>query len=162
MPELVGQCDVVIGNEEDAACVFGIHAPGTDVERGELVPENYRSVCEQLVSRFPNLGLVAVTLRSSRSASDNLWCGALWKEGRLFVAPAYPIMPIVDRVGAGDSFVAGLLYALCSYPGDWQRVVDFATAASALKHTIPGDVNLVTVSDVEALMRGDRSGRVRR
>ena len=162
MPELVGLCDVVIGNEEDAARVFGIHAPDTNVERGELVAENYRPVCEELVGRFPNLNLVAVTLRSSRSASDNLWSGALWKEGRLYVAPSYPIAPIVDRVGAGDSFVAGLLYAMHSYRGEWQHVVDFATAASALKHTVPGDVSLATVSEVDALMKGDRSGRVRR
>jgi 2-dehydro-3-deoxygluconokinase len=162
MPELVGLCDVVIGNEEDAAQVFGIHAPDTDVARGEIVPEAYRTVCEQLAARFPNVRLVAITLRSSHSASDNLWCGALWSEGGYTVAPSYPITPIVDRVGAGDSFVAGLLCALHRDPKDAQRAVDFATAASALKHTVPGDASLATVAEVEALMEGDRSGRVRR
>jgi 2-dehydro-3-deoxygluconokinase len=162
MEEIVGLCDVAIGNEEDAARVFGIHAPATDVTSGSVDASRYRTVCERLAERFPGLRIIAITLRGSKSASHNTWSGVLWKEGDFFQAGEYDIAPIVDRVGAGDSFVAGLIYALRAYPGDGQQAVEFAAAASALKHTIFGDFNLVTVSEVERLMGGDRSGRVRR
>jgi len=162
MEEIVGLSDVAIGNEEDAAKVFGIHPPATDVTVGTLEAGRYRGVCERLAARFPSLHTIAVTLRGSRSASHNTWSGVLWREGEFFQAPEYDVQPIVDRVGAGDSFVAGLIYALRAYPGDGQRALEYAVAASALKHTIFGDFNLVTVDEVERLMGGDRSGRVRR
>ncbi len=162
MEEIVGLSDVAIGNEEDAAKVFGIHPRATDVAGGTLDAGRYREVCERLVAKFPGLRIVAITLRGSRSASHNTWSGVLWNEGAFFQGPDYDLEPIVDRVGAGDSFVAGLIYALKAYPGDCQRALDFAVAASALKHTIVGDFNLVTVAEVERLMAGDRSGRVRR
>ncbi len=162
MREIVSLCDVAIANEEDAAKVFGIHAPGTDVARGGVEAGRYRVVCERLADEFPQLRLIAITLRGSHSASHNTWSGVLWKSGEFFQAEEYDITPIVDRVGAGDSFVAGLIYALSTDPGDAKRALDFAVAASALKHTISGDFNLVSVSEVERLMGGDRSGRVRR
>jgi 2-dehydro-3-deoxygluconokinase len=162
MQDLVALSDVAIGNEEDAARVFGIHAPDTDVTSGTLEAEKYRYVCEQLVQRFPNLHTVAITLRGSRSASHNTWSGVLWHDAALYFGPTYDITHIVDRVGGGDSFVAGLIYGLNTFPGQPQRTLDFAIAASALKHTVFGDFNLVSVAEVEKIMTGDTSGRVSR
>jgi 2-dehydro-3-deoxygluconokinase len=163
MKDLVSLCDVATGNEEDAERVFGIRAPDTDITSGRLDPENYRSVCQELSELFPRLRVIAITLRGSLSASHNSWSGVLWHRGdEVLAGPTYEITPIVDRVGAGDSFVAGLIYGLLTSGDDYQRALDFAVAASALKHTIFGDFNLVSVAEVEALARGDRSGRVRR
>jgi 2-dehydro-3-deoxygluconokinase len=162
MSELVEYCDVAIGNEEDAAMVFGIHAPDTDVTSGEVDAEKYRTVCEQLSERFPNLKTIAITLRGSISASHNTWSAILWDEGEIYVAGQFDITHIVDRVGGGDSFMGGLIYGLNTYGDDKQRALDFAVAASALKHTIFGDINMVTVSEVEKIMGGDTSGRVSR
>ncbi len=161
MSELVPYCDVAIGNEEDAAQVFGIQAPDTDVTSGQVDAAKYRSVCEALQQRFPNLKTIAITLRGSLSASHNTWSGLLWDEGRVYVAPTYDITHIVDRVGGGDAFMGGLIYGLLTYT-DKQNALNFAVAASALKHTILGDFNLVTVAEVEKLMGGDLSGRVSR
>ncbi len=162
MQDLVALSDVAIGNEEDAAKVFGIHAPDTDVTSGQLDAGKYRHVCEQLAGRFPDLHTIAITLRGSLSASHNTWSGVLWHSGDLFFGPTYDITHIVDRVGGGDSFVAGLIYGLNTYSDNHQRALDFAVAASALKHTIFGDFNLVSVSEVEKILAGDISGRVSR
>jgi 2-dehydro-3-deoxygluconokinase len=162
MSELVRYCSVAVGNEEDAAQVFGIHAPDTDVTSGQVDSARYRTVCDKLVERFPNLKTVAITLRGSLSASHNTWSGILWHEGQVCTAPVYDLTHIVDRVGGGDAFVAGLIYGLNTHPGDAQRALDFAVAASCLKHSILGDFNLVTVDEVEKLMGGDMSGRVSR
>jgi len=162
MAELVPYCDVAIGNEEDAAQVFGIQAPDTDVTSGQVDAVKYRSVCEQLAERFPSLHTIAITLRGSISASHNTWSGILWHKGSLWVAPQFDITNIVDRVGAGDAFMGGLIYGLQKYGDDKQSALNFAVAASCLKHTIFGDVNAVTVSEVEKLMGGDTSGRVSR
>jgi len=162
MPELVKYCDVAIGNEEDAAKVFGIHAPETDVTSGEIDASKYRFVCEQLNARFPNLKSIAITLRGSISASHNTWSGILWDAGQIYVAPRFDITHIVDRVGGGDSFMGGLIYGLRTYGDDKQSALNFAVAASCLKHTVFGDFNLVTVAEVEKLMGGDTSGRVSR
>jgi 2-dehydro-3-deoxygluconokinase len=161
MPELVSLCDVAVGNEEDADKVFGISAPEADVTGGKVEAQAYLYVCHELVKRFPNLQTVAITLRGSLSASHNTWSAILWHEGEVFTAPKYDIMPIVDRVGGGDSFCGGLIYGLRTYD-DPQRALDFAVAASCLKHTVPGDFNLVSVAEVEKLMGGDISGRVSR
>jgi 2-dehydro-3-deoxygluconokinase len=107
MGELVSLCDVVIGNEEDAAKVFDIHAPKTDVKSGKVDAEQYRYVCERLAESFPNLKTIAITLRGSLSASHNTWSAVLWHAGKLYFAPTYDITHIVDRVGGGDSFVGG-------------------------------------------------------
>ncbi len=162
MQDMVALCDVAIGNEEDAAKVFDIHAPDTDVTSGKLDAEKYRTVCQQLSERFPNLKTIAITLRGSLSASHNTWSAVLWHQGEMFIGPTYDITHIVDRVGGGDSFMAGLIYALISHGDDYPRAISFAVAASALKHTIFGDYNLVTVAEVEKLMGGDVSGRVSR
>ncbi|MCO6453670.1 MAG: sugar kinase [Caldilineales bacterium] len=162
MEELVGYCDVAIGNEEDAEKVFGIHAPATDVTSGELDAAAYEYVCAKLAERFPGLKTIAITLRGSISASHNSWSAVLWDGDRLYFGPNYEITHIVDRVGGGDSFMGGLIYGLLTYADDKQRALDFAVAASALKHTIFGDFNLVSVAEVEKLMGGDASGRVSR
>ena len=162
MNELVSYSHVVIGNEEDAEKVFGIQAPETDVTRGNVTAEKYRVVCETLSTKFPTLKTIAITLRSSFSASHNTWSGILWNEGKTYTAPIYDVTHIVDRVGSGDSFMGGLIYGLRTYIGDPQEALNFAVAASALKHTIYGDFNLVSISEVEKLMKGDGSGRVSR
>lgn len=160
MEELVRRCDVLVANEEDAERVFGIVAPDVDIEKGRVVGANYVSVCEELVGRFPSLRTVAVTLRGSISASHNTWSGLLWHEGRAYVAPTYDILPVVDRVGSGDAFNGALIYGLGVAGREPQRALDFAVAASCLKHSIHGDFNLVTVAEVEKLAAGNVSGRV--
>ncbi|MGQ9681674.1 MAG: PfkB family carbohydrate kinase [Anaerolineae bacterium] len=162
MPALVAACDIAIGNEEDADKVFGIRAAGADVTAGKVEAAAYASVCEQLAQRFPRLRMIAITLRGSLSASHNTWSGILWEQGRLYTAPIYDIAHIVDRVGGGDAFAAGLIYGLRTYGDDRNKALGFAVAASCLKHSIIGDFNLVSVAEVEKLMGGDASGRVAR
>jgi 2-dehydro-3-deoxygluconokinase len=161
MPGLVQYCDLAIGNEEDAAKVFGIHAPDTDVTAGKVEADKYRYVCEELHKRFERLNTIAITLRGSISASHNTWSGVLWRDGAFYTGGQYDVTHIVDRVGGGDSFGAGLIYGLRT-KDDPQWTLDFAIAASCLKHSIFGDFNLVTVDEVEKLMKGDASGRVSR
>ncbi len=162
MSDLVAQCDVAIGNEEDAEKVFGLKAPESDVTAGKVDAAHYRFVCEELVKRFPLLRTVAITLRGSLSASHNTWSGVLWDKGQFFTAPTYDIVPIVDRVGGGDSFMGGLIYGLRKFTDDPGKALRFAVAASCLKHSILGDFNAVSVAEVEQLMAGDASGRVSR
>jgi len=162
MPELVGYCEVAIGNEEDADKVFGIRAPESDITAGKVEAGKYLYVCEKLAERFPNLKTIAITLRSSISASHNAWSGVLWHAGEFYQGPNFNITHIVDRVGGGDAFMGGLIYGLRTYGEDFQKTLDFAVAASCLKHSIFGDFNLVTVEEVEKLMSGDASGRVSR
>jgi 2-dehydro-3-deoxygluconokinase len=162
MRELLPYCDIAIGNEEDAEKVFGIAAPDTDVMAGKVESQRYRPVCETLARTFPNLKQIAITLRGSVSANHNTWSGILWESGEIYTGPTYEITHIVDRVGGGDSFMGGLIYGLANYSADPQKALNFALAASALKHSIYGDFNLVTVAEVEKLIMGDRSGRVNR
>jgi 2-dehydro-3-deoxygluconokinase len=162
MGDLVKYCDVAIGNEEDAEKCLGIAAHNTDVTSGELDPENYRYVVEELMLQYPNLEKVAITLRGSLSASHNTWSGLLYDGNAMFVAPTFDIDFIVDRVGGGDSFNAGLIYGLNKYSNNLQKALNFAAAASCLKHSIEGDFNLVSVEEVEKLMEGNISGRISR
>ena len=173
MSEILAYVDLAVGNEEDADKVLGIRAAGTDVETGRIDAGAYQDVARQIHERFANVAMVAITLRESISASHNNWGAMLWaaESDRALLAPLdadgnyapYEIRSIVDRVGAGDSFVAGLLFALDSEkyaePAD---AIRFAVAASCLKHSIPGDVNFATLADVEALAAGQASGRVQR
>jgi len=163
MPELIAGCDVILGNEEDAEKHFGLHPEGVDVTHGGSVDgEAYLSVLQQLMEMFPKTKKVITTLRGSISASHNTWSGVLYDGDKLYKAPTYEITHIVDRVGGGDSFMGGLIYGLLEYNGDDQKALNFAVAASCLKHTIKGDANLVTIEEVEKLMSGDASGRVSR
>ena len=161
MAKLVPFVDVCIANEADAADVFGIVGKGSDVESGLLNKEGYVSVAEQLVDYF-GVKKVAITLRTSLSAFDNLWAGMLYDaaDKKACFSTEYKVH-IVDRVGGGDSFGGGLIYALLSGK-DTQAAIDFAVAASCLKHSIEHDFNLVTVQEVEALAKGNGTGRVQR
>ena len=164
MPELVEGCDIILGNEEDAEKVFGIKPEGFDVTatKGEVNAAEFESVCRQLMDRFPRAKKVIITLRGSVNANHNTWGGVLFSDGKLYQSPRYDITHIVDRVGGGDSFMGGLIYGLLTYTDDDQKALNFAVAASCLKHTIFGDFNQVTVAEVENLMKGDGSGRVSR
>ena len=164
MPALVEGCDVILGNEEDAEKVFGIKPEGFDVAQtnGEVNAAEFESVCTQLMKKFPRAKKVIITLRASINANHNRLGVVLFADGKLFQSRRYDITHIVDRVGGGDSFMGGLIYGLLTYTGDDQKALDFAVAASCLKHTIYGDYNLATVEEVEKLMSGDASGRVSR
>ena len=164
MPALVEGCDIILGNEEDAEKVFGIKPEGFDATAtaGRVDAAKFESVCRQLMARFPRARKVIITLRGSINANHNTWGGVLFDGQRLYESARYDITHIVDRVGGGDSFMGSLIYGLLTYEGDDQRALDFAAAASCLKHTIYGDYNQVTVKEVENLMRGDGSGRVAR
>ena len=164
MPELVAGCDVILGNEEDAEKVFGIKPEGFDVTatNGEVNAAEFESVCTQLMAKFPRAKKVIITLRGAINANHNTWGGVLYAKGKLYQSRRYDITHIVDRVGGGDSFMGGLIYGLLTYTTDDQKALDFAVAASCLKHTIYGDFNQVTVEEVEKLMSGDASGRVSR
>lgn len=163
MPELVEGCDLILGNEEDAEKEFGIKPEGFDAENtaGEIDQTRFESVGRQLMAKFPRCKKVAITLRGSISASHNTWGGVLWDGKTLHQSRRYDITHIVDRVGGGDSFMGGLIYGELAYKDD-KKALEFAAAASALKHTIIGDYNRVTVKEVEALMSGSGSGRVSR
>ncbi len=157
MAKLMEYVDVCIANEEDAGDVFGIHAANTNITGGKISEEGYKDVAKQLADRF-GFKKVAITLRSSISANDNDWAAMLYENGEYFFSKSYR-MHIVDRVGGGDSFGAGLIYATLSEMKS-QEIIEFAVAASCLKHTIEGDFNMVTVPEVMQLAGGDGSGRV--
>lgn len=159
MTDLCQYVDVCISNEEDAKDVFGIEAENTDIYGGKLNKDGYKSVAKQLADKF-GFEKVAITLRTSISASDNDWAAMLYDGENYCFSKEYHLR-IVDRVGGGDSFGGGLIYALLSGK-DSQQAIEFAVAASALKHSIEGDYNMVTVSEVEKLAGGDGSGRVQR
>ena len=164
MTELTSYCDIILGNEEDAEKHFEIQPEGLDVTtQGEAVKADaFLSVCEQMQAKFPRAQKIITTLRGSISASHNSWSGVLYDGTTLFKSSEYQITHIVDRVGGGDSFMGGLIYGLLHFPDDDQKALDFAVAASCLKHTIKGDANLVTLTEIEKLMNGDTSGRVAR
>lgn len=164
MPELVEGCNIILGNEEDAEKVFGIKPEGFDATAtaGDVHSAEFESVCVQLMRRFGKAKKVIITLRGSINANHNTWGGVLYDGKTLYQSPRYDITHIVDRVGGGDSFMGGLIYGLMTHPGDDRYALDFAAAASCLKHTIYGDYNEVSVSEVENLMKGDGSGRVSR
>lgn len=159
MGELCQYVDVCISNEEDASDVFGIKAAGTDVTAGQVNHEGYRDVAKQLTDRF-GFRKVAITLRTSISANDNKWAAMLYDGNECYFSKQYT-MHIVDRVGGGDSFGGGLIYA-CLQDMESQDIIEFAVAASCLKHSIEGDFNQVSVDEVKKLAGGDASGRVQR
>jgi 2-dehydro-3-deoxygluconokinase len=164
MTELTSYCDIILGNEEDAEKYFGIKPEGLDItkEGHKVKAESFLSVCKQMMKKFPNAKKVITTLRGSISASHNTWAGVMYNRKKMYKSSEYQITDIVDRVGGGDSFMGGLIYGLIKYKNNDQKALDFAVAASCLKHTIKGDANLVLISEVEKLMGGDASGRVSR
>ena len=159
MGELCSYVDVCIANEEDAGDVFGIKASDTDVTTGKVNREGYKEVAKELAERF-GFQKVAITLRESLSANDNNWAAMLYTGGEYYFSKKYT-MHIVDRVGGGDSFGAGLIYG-CLNEMSAQETIEFAVAASCLKHSIEGDFNQVSVEEVKKLAGGDGSGRVQR
>ena len=162
MTELVKYVDTVIANEEDfqKALLLKAESAGS-VEEGELNLENYKAIAKLAMETYPNIRRVAITLRESKSANHNDWSACLYNGKDFFVSRKYRITDIVDRVGGGDSFGCGLIYGLNTY-GSEKDALEFAVAASCLKHTIPGDYNRMSVSEVESLMKGSGSGRVQR
>jgi 2-dehydro-3-deoxygluconokinase len=162
MNEMIAGCDAILGNEEDADKILGIKPQGIDVTSGHVEGAAYESVSKQIMSKFPKCKKVITSLRGSVNANINSWSGVLWDGKKLFEAPTYQITHIVDRVGGGDSFMGGLIYGLVTWPDNDQKALDFAVAASCLKHTIYGDFNRVSVDEVLKLMEGDASGRVAR
>ena len=162
MSNLMQYVDVCIGNEEDAEKVLGFKPGETDVTSGELELAGYKSIFEQMVEKF-NFEYVISSLRVSNSASDNGWSACIYKRDtkEFYHSREYHITPIVDRVGGGDSFAGGVICGFCDGK-DFKETLEFAVAASALKHTIPGDANMVSRAEVDALAGGDGSGRVQR
>ena len=161
MSELTKYVDTVIANEEDFQKSLGLKAENVSaVEKGEINVEQYRAIADLAMQQYPNIKRVAITLRESRSASHNDWSACLFNGKDFFLSRKYVITHIVDRVGGGDSFSGGLIYGLTHY--DEKDALEFAVAASCLKHTIGGDYNRVSVSEVESLMKGSGSGRVQR
>ena len=162
MPKIVKNCDYIIANEEDAEKVLGIKAPDTDITSGTIDSEKYKIVVQTIINEFSNLKGVAITLRGSLSASHNTWSAVFYNGKDYYIGPLYDIPYIVDRVGGGDSFAAGLIYGFMNFKEDYQKILNFAIAASCLKHTIFGDFNLVSVDEVLKIMEGNVSGRVSR
>ncbi|MCC6364470.1 MAG: sugar kinase [Bryobacterales bacterium] len=160
MPELFALTDVGIANEEDCQMTLGIEA-GVDVHSGKLEREQYRILTDKVLAAYPNLKALAITLRESKSASHNGWSACLNNRSQFLLSRHYEITHIVDRVGGGDCFAAGLIYGMLTQP-DHQAALEFAVAASCLKHSIPGDFNRFTADEVHALVKGGGSGRVQR
>ena len=164
MTELTSYCDIILGNEEDAEMHFDIKPEGLTVQTQgkEVKAEAFLSVCKQMMKKFPKAKKVITTLRGSISASHNTWAGVMYDGTTMLKSPQYQITDIVDRVGGGDSFMGALIYGLIEFQNNDQKALNFAVAASCLKHTIKGDANLVTVYEVNKLVEGDSSGRVAR
>lgn len=160
MGELVRYVDIAVANEEDCQRSLGIEVE-SDVESGRLEPETYRKLTEKVLSLFPNIEKIAITMRESHSADCNGWSAVLNTGNEFLVSQKYEIHDIVDRVGSGDTFASGLIYGLSNLATD-REALDFAVAASCLKHSIPGDLPLLSVDEVRALAKGATSGRVQR
>jgi 2-dehydro-3-deoxygluconokinase len=160
MKELVGYVDVGIANEEDCQKALGLKLE-VAVEKGHLDRTQYEQLCRQVLRTFPNMSLIAITLRESHSADYNGWAACLCDRTRFVVSRSYEIQDIVDRVGGGDAFAGGLIYGLQTQ-ADPEWALNFAVASSCLKHSIPGDFNRITRAEVEKLLEGDGSGRVQR
>ena len=163
MPKMVKYSDLILGNEEDCEKVFGIKPKDFDAEKtaGLIDQKMFKSVCSQMMEIFPKCKKMAVTLRGAINANHNTWGGILFDGQNLYESMRYDITDIVDRVGGGDSFMGGLIFGLLHYHNN-QKAIEFAAAASCLKHTIQGDFNYASVFDVETLMAGSMSGRVQR
>lgn len=163
MPEMVSCCDIIMGNEEDCKDVFGIRPKNFDAQKTteNINPDTYESVCIQMLNEFPRCKKIAITLRGAINANHNTWSGILHDRQRIYKSTQYDITDIVDRIGSGDSFMAGLIFGLLHYNDDL-TALEFATAASCLKHTLKGDYNWMSIEEVERLINGDKSGRVKR
>ncbi|MFW6363301.1 MAG: PfkB family carbohydrate kinase [Spirochaeta sp.] len=162
MSKLAQYADVIIANEEDIQLCLGIAAEDVDVTTGKLSEDAYRDLAAKVKDQYPNVSIVAITMRESISADKNGWSAALAGKTGFYVSQRYAMDDIIDRVGGGDSFSAAIIFGLTEYPNDEAQALRFAVAASALKHSIPGDFNLITRDEAENLASGDGSGRVQR
>ncbi|MBA3005469.1 MAG: sugar kinase [Proteobacteria bacterium] len=164
MTDLTQYCDVIIGNEEDAIKCLGIQTDNSEnSEEYQIISKShYERICSDVCKKFPRAQTVCFTLRESVSASHNTWSAILYNAGRIYHSNKYNLTHIVDRVGAGDSFSAGIIYGINNFGTDFQHILDFATASSALKHSIEGDFNLSLIEDIEKLLQGHTSGRITR
>jgi 2-dehydro-3-deoxygluconokinase len=160
MTEIVKHTDMVMANEEDCQKALGVSADA-DVESGKVEADHYRRLTDSVLEQFPDLGKIAVTLRESHSADHNGWSAVLNNRDEFLISQKYEIRNIVDRVGSGDSFAAGLIYGLHTLKSD-REALEFAVAASCLKHSIPGDLPLLFLEEVKSLVGGSGSGRVQR
>jgi 2-dehydro-3-deoxygluconokinase len=160
MRSIAEYVQVGIGNEEDCQHSLGI-SPAVDVHSGELDPEMYRQLAGRVLEQFPNIEKQVITLRESRNADQNGWAACMLNRSEFLVSRQYEITDIVDRVGAGDAFAAGLIFGLLTRADD-ASALEFAAAAGCLKHSLPGDFNRVSAAEVEKLLEGDGSGRVQR
>jgi 2-dehydro-3-deoxygluconokinase len=158
MPEIVRHCDVLIANEEDIQLALGIKTGG---ESGASTADAYYSLCRMTNTVFPNLRAIAVTLRENESADINKWSAILFNGNEQHHSTQYRIADVVDRVGVGDSFAAGLIYGMLNFSSN-REILEFATAASCLKHSIPGDINLSTKEEIRSLAKGNSTGRISR
>lgn len=161
MRSLTAYTDIVIANEEDIQMCLGIQAHAIDVSKGYVAAEDYKALTAQVKKEFPNVSIVAVTLRESISADKNGWAAVMSGKTGFYTSKRYLLEDIVDRVGGGDSFSAGLIFGLLEFQNE-QEALEYAAAASCLKHSVSGDFNLVRRNEVEALAKGDSSGRVQR
>ena len=160
MSIIAGYSDVLIANEEDVQKSLGITID-VDVESGKIDKEKYRFLSDKVLAQYPNVKMIAITLRESRSADMNGWSACINNREEFYISKHYDINDIIDRVGGGDSFSGGLIYGLNNYDSI-EEALEFAVAASCLKHSVIGDFNRVTKDDVKKLMTGDGSGRVQR
>ena len=161
MPKLVEFSKVVVGNEEDLLLSLGFSSDLIDVEKGQVDYSNYKGIAKKFFTRFTNVEVLAITLRKSISASHNVWSSVLFTPDDYFISEEYNIVPIIDRVGAGDAFASGIIFGLINDLG-YQEALDFAAAASCLKHTITGDYCLASIDQIKSLIKGNKSGRIQR
>lgn len=163
MPELIKSSNVILGNEEDAQIMLNLkNTPVVDVEKGKISIEHYKQICESIFEKYPACSVIAFSIRESKSADHNDWSAVLATRDSFFTSTKYKIKNIVDRVGAGDSFSAGIIYGLNTFKDDYQKTLEFATAASCLKHSIKGDYCLCNTNEITKLMQGISTGRINR
>lgn len=162
MPELLQNARVILGNEEDAIIMLGLSNLNIDVEKGEIDANTYQTICNAIFEKFPNCEIICFSIRESKSADHNNWSSILATRNEFIVSTKYSIKNIVDRVGAGDSFSAGIIYGLNSFKDDYKKTLEFATAASCLKHSIKGDYCICNSNEIEKLVQGNSSGRINR
>ena len=162
MPELVSFSDIILGNEDDAENSLGIYSKNLTSKDGKKVyqQDGYKDVCNEISLKFPRARIVAITIRNSINANHNKWSSILWTKSSFYKSQEYDISHIVDRIGAGDSYMAGLIYGIINYSNNMEYIVNFATAASCLKHTIHHDFNLISLAEIEYLLNNNLQGRI--
>ncbi|MDD4156616.1 MAG: sugar kinase [Candidatus Cloacimonetes bacterium] len=161
MPELLSNTNVIIGNEEDAQIMLDLDdIDVVDVNHGTIDEQYYKQICNSIFKKYPNCNVIAFTLRESKSADHNVWSAILSTRDVFFTSQKYEIKNIVDRVGAGDTFAAGIIYGINNFQDDFQKILEFATAASCLMHSIKGDFCICNLETIFKLMSGNKSGRI--